>query len=107
MFYLKKTNKRSLNSFRKNIQYPNSDPSILIPFFKKLENAKFKKVRIMHYGIPKLKEIEFLEDLRETTKVNLVEMEQDYLLLYQPPEKSALIILLQRIGLEKQVLALT
>ena len=35
---------------KKNIQYPNDDPSILNSFFKKLENAKSKKVRIMHYG---------------------------------------------------------
>ena len=42
--------KEALILSQKNIQYPNSDPSVLIPFFKKLENAKFKKVRIMHYG---------------------------------------------------------
>ena len=46
----KKRIKDALILSEKNIQYPNSDPSILVSFFKKLENAKFKKVRIMHYG---------------------------------------------------------
>ena len=46
----KKRIKEALILSQKNIQYPNGDPSVLIPFFKKLENAKFKKVRIMHYG---------------------------------------------------------
>lgn len=34
----------------KNIQYPSNNPELLYSFFKKLDNAKFKKVRIMHYG---------------------------------------------------------
>jgi lysophospholipase L1-like esterase len=34
----------------KNIQYPSNNPELLYRFFKKLDNAKFKKVRIMHYG---------------------------------------------------------
>ena len=36
--------------YSKRIQYPNNNLSILYPFFKKLDNAKNKKVRIMHYG---------------------------------------------------------
>ena len=46
----KKRLKEAIIISQKNIQYPNNDPSILISFFKKLEKAKFKKVRIMHYG---------------------------------------------------------
>ena len=46
----KKRLKEAIIISEKNIQYPNNDPSILISFFKKLEKAKFKKVRIMHYG---------------------------------------------------------
>ncbi len=34
----------------KNIQYPRNNPIVLHSFFRKLENAKNKKVRIMHYG---------------------------------------------------------
>jgi len=34
----------------KKIQYPDNNRSLIFPFFKKLENAKYKKVRIMHYG---------------------------------------------------------
>ena len=34
----------------KKIQYPDNNRSIIFPFFKKLANAKTKKVRIMHYG---------------------------------------------------------
>ena len=34
----------------KKIQYPDNNRSSIFPFFKKLENAKTKKVRIMHYG---------------------------------------------------------
>ena len=56
----------------------------------------------MHYGDSQIEGIEFLEDLGRGYKVNLVEMELDYLLLFQPLEKSVLIILLQKIGLEKQ-----
>ena len=36
--------------YSKRIQYPKNNLSILYPFFKKLDNAKNKKVRIMHYG---------------------------------------------------------
>ena len=42
--------KDSVIYYSKRIQYPNNNLSILYPFFKKLENAKNKKVRIMHYG---------------------------------------------------------
>ena len=47
---LEKKHQEAILLSKKNIQYPNNDPSILFSFFKKLENAKFKKVRIMHYG---------------------------------------------------------
>ncbi|GAB4252843.1 MAG: SGNH/GDSL hydrolase family protein [Vicingaceae bacterium] len=40
----------SLKAAKKRIQYPNNDPSVLFAFFEKLDNAKKKKVRIMHYG---------------------------------------------------------
>ena len=46
----KKRLKDSILYAEKQIQYPNNNPSILFTFFKKLENAKNKKVRIMHYG---------------------------------------------------------
>lgn len=42
--------KDSVIFYSKRIQYPKNNLSILYPFFKKLENAKNKKVRIMHYG---------------------------------------------------------
>ena len=34
----------------KKIQYPENNRSMIFSFFKKLENARIKKVRIMHYG---------------------------------------------------------
>ena len=40
----------SIEKSWKKLQYPNNDKTILYPFFKKLENARSKKVRIMHFG---------------------------------------------------------
>ena len=40
----------SVLNAEKKIQFPNNDITILSSFFKKLDKAKKKKVRIMHYG---------------------------------------------------------
>lgn len=40
----------SILQSKKLLQYPNNDKSILYDLFRKLENAKNKKVRIMHFG---------------------------------------------------------
>lgn len=47
---LKKQLKDSIEKAWKNIQYPNNDKSVLYPFFEKLDQARNKKVRIMHFG---------------------------------------------------------
>ena len=39
----------SVLNAEKKIQFPNDDITILSSFFKKLDKAKNKKVRIMHY----------------------------------------------------------
>lgn len=55
----------SILASQKKIQYPNNDNSILYPFFKKLENAKTKKVRIMHYGDSQIEADRITSRLRE------------------------------------------
>ena len=50
---------------QKTIQYPNNDKSILYSFFKKLDNAKTKKVRIMHYGDSQIEADRITSRLRE------------------------------------------
>ena len=51
--------KDSVTYYSKRIQYPNNDLSTLYPFFKKLENAKNKKVRKCIMETLKLRGIEF------------------------------------------------
>jgi hypothetical protein len=50
---------------QKTIQYPNNDKSILFSFFEKLDNAKIKKVRIMHYGDSQIEADRITSRLRE------------------------------------------
>tara|TARA_B110000902_G_scaffold98464_1_gene116474 strand:+ start:1038 stop:2339 length:1302 start_codon:yes stop_codon:yes gene_type:complete len=51
MFLVFEKKRRDSAQFSLNkIQYPDNNRSIIFPFFKKLANAKTKKVRIMHYG---------------------------------------------------------
>ncbi len=50
---------------QKKIQYPNNDKSILYTFFQKLDNAKAKKVRIMHYGDSQIEADRITSRLRE------------------------------------------
>ena len=50
---------------QKKIQYPNNDKSLLYSFFKKLDNAKTKKVRIMHYGDSQIEADRITSRLRE------------------------------------------
>ncbi|MFQ5334640.1 MAG: GDSL-type esterase/lipase family protein [Flavobacteriales bacterium] len=40
----------SLRKIQLQIQYPDGDKSVLYPFFKELDKAHHKKVRVMHYG---------------------------------------------------------
>ena len=47
---IKKKYEDSVLNAEKKIQFPKNDTTILYPFFKKLEKAKHKKVRVMHYG---------------------------------------------------------
>ena len=47
---IRKKYEDSVLNAEKKIQFPQNDITILFPFFKKLEKAKNKKVRVMHYG---------------------------------------------------------
>lgn len=50
---------------QKSIQYPNNDKSLLFSFFEKLDNAKTKKVRVMHYGDSQIEADRITSRLRE------------------------------------------
>jgi len=45
-----RANAKTLKSKVQRIEYPSGDTTILYTFFQKLDNAKGKRVRIMHYG---------------------------------------------------------
>ena len=47
---IKKELRDSIENAWKKLQYPNNDKTVLYEFFSELENARNKKVRIMHFG---------------------------------------------------------